>query len=57
MKYALITEDQISAINAAMPYIWENPEQLEAIQTAKRILMNLKMSLSFTELKGSNHEQ
>lgn len=47
MKYALITEDQISALNAAMPYIWENPEQLEAIQIAKLILMNLKL----TELK------
>lgn len=52
MKYALITEEQIKAVSEAVLYIGENPEQIEAMLTAKRILMNLPLQ----ELKESNHE-
>lgn len=52
MKYALITEEQIKAVSAAVLYIGENPEQIEAMLTAKRILLNLPLQ----ELKVSNHE-
>jgi len=52
MKYALITEEQIKAVSAAVMYIGENPEQLEAMLTAKQILLNLKLQ----ELKESKHD-
>jgi hypothetical protein len=52
MKYALITEDQIKTISAAIFYSVENPEQIDAMLEAKRILLNLKLQ----ELKESNHE-
>jgi hypothetical protein len=47
MKYALITEDQIKTVSAAIFYRGENPEQLETMLEAKRILINLNL----TELK------